>query len=463
MSTQAIDDSTGFDEPTEIVPTATTKAQLAITDDMGRIKNAVGEFDRVSAGLAAIAEAYPKDAVYDVTTTKGMKAAIEHRAAWRDPRITVEKVRKMAKAPLIALGKNIDARAAWITEQLLEGEEPMDQQIKAEEARKEAEREAKAAAEFGRVLAIQEALAEIATDVAVACGKTSADISALLALMQTTQPDLAVFQEMMEQAKAAWAAGITKLETSHKAKLWEEAEGRRVAAEAEAQREAARIAAENLARQRVENERIAAEQQAERDRMAAERAEFERQKAELQAEKDRIAAEAQAKADQAARLEREQREEAERQARELEADRERAEAAEAIAAQQNFEAQGVRHVLKAEAETPDATDRDVPAISSPSVGSMGAGKAADAAPLAAHAPEVRQIHPAAQAMREQPTMTLGQISTRLGFTVTAEFLAGLGFEAHKERASRLYRPSAFDDIARAISDHCLGLVAKKAA
>lgn len=45
-----------------------------------------------------------------------------------------------------------------------------------------------------------------------------------------------------------------------------------------------------------------------------------------------------------------------------------------------IEGQGSQHVLKAEAHVPDATDREPPAIASPSVGSMGAGKTADAAP-----------------------------------------------------------------------------------
>ena len=57
-------------------------------------------------------------------------------------------------------------------------------------------------------------------------------------------------------------------------------------------------------------------------------------------------------------------------------------------------------------------------------------------------------------------MTLGQISTRLGFTVTADFLAGLGFEAHREKASRLYRPSSFPAICAGISAHVLALAAE---
>jgi colicin import membrane protein len=358
MTEPLIDDSTGFDEPAEATP-ATTKAALAITDDMSRITTAVSEFDRVAAGLAALEAAYPKDVIYEVTTTKGMKAAIEHRAAWRDPRITVEKVRKMAKAPLIALGKNIDARAAWLTEQLLEGEQPIDQQIKAEEARREAEREAKAAAEFGRVLAIQEALAEIAADVAAACGKRSDDISALLERMRTTEPDAEVFQEMLEQARAAWSAGITKLETAHKAKLWEEAEQRRIAAEQEAER---------IARQKADEERarVAAEQKAEAERLATERAELDRQRAELQAQLD-----AAAKA---------QREEAERQARELAVAQARAnEAAEREASRQAAE-----HQAQVEAQMRTLDQMEDAAIVAPLVGIARTATE----PLTAPAPEV---------------------------------------------------------------------------
>ena len=103
---------------------------------------------------------HPIDLVFDVSTTKGMAEAIAHRAAWRDPRITVEKFRKAAKAPVLTLGKDIDARAAWLTDQLLLGETPVHEQIKAEEARKAQEKADREAAEFGRVLAIQEAIAE---------------------------------------------------------------------------------------------------------------------------------------------------------------------------------------------------------------------------------------------------------------------------------------------------------------
>ncbi len=271
MTTDLADD-VGFEDDASTDATAAPEQSPAISEQTGtalvvqknlsRIKTALADLDRIESELPQVESQFPKDVVYEITTTKGMKAAIEHRAAWRDRRITVEKARTMAKAPILELGRTIDARAKRLTEQLRSGEEPIDQLIKAEEQRKEDERQARVNAEAGRVLAIQEALAEIGQDVQIACGKSSADIQALLERMRTTEPDKLVFQEMIENARAAWAAGIDKLETALKAKLWdEEQEAQRAAAEAERVR--------RLAEEDAQRARIAAEQAAEAARLAA--------------------------------------------------------------------------------------------------------------------------------------------------------------------------------------------------
>lgn len=94
--------------------------------------------------------------------------------------------------------------------------------------------------------------------------------------------------------------------------------------------------------------------------------------ARLDAERERI------RAEEAARLEREaaaKRAEEERLQREADARAER----ERLAAL-NTPEQGTQQVLKAEASTPDATDRDAPAHASPVGGPMGAGQPAAAAP-----------------------------------------------------------------------------------
>lgn len=52
-----------------------------------------------------------------------------------------------------------------------------------------------------------------------------------------------------------------------------------------------------------------------------------------------------------------------------------------------------------------------------------------------------------------PTLRLGQICERLGFTVNAEFLAGLGFTATIEKGAKLYHEEDFGSICLAISNH----------
>jgi putative phage-type endonuclease len=64
-----------------------------------------------------------------------------------------------------------------------------------------------------------------------------------------------------------------------------------------------------------------------------------------------------------------------------------------------------------------------------------------------------------------PKIKLGEICTRLGFTVSAEFLASLGFEATTEKNAKLYNEASFPAICRRISDHTLrvGMTTKLAA
>jgi hypothetical protein len=112
--------------------------------------------------------------------------------------------------------------------------------------------------------------------------------------------------------------------------------------------------------------------------------------------------------------------------------------------------QGSQQVLKAEAPAPEATDRDAPASTSPSVGSMGAGQPADAGPAGGVATPLHTTY--------TRTLRLGEIQARLApLSITAEGLAQLGFPAHVERGLKLYWPGNFPAICRAISDHALAL------
>lgn len=480
--TFAIDDSTGFEDPVADSPEVTVAKEqnaLAIAEDMDRVKNSINEFDRVSAGLAELEKRYPKDAIYPVETTKGMQDAIEHRRAYKEPRVLVEKARKMAKAPLLALGKNIDARAKWITEQLLAGEDPVDQQIKAEEARKEAEKQARAAAEAARMMKIQEALAEISQDVLIACTKTSAEVRALSERMHATLPDPDVFQELLPQAKEAWANGIEKLETTLKAKLYDEAEAARVAAEQAAEEERRKQEAARVEALRIENERIAAEQRAAAEAMAEERRKFEAEKAAMQAEKDRLA---KLDEDRRARIEArfnryeellafngtEAADEINTTIARLTSNAPSEDTyGDRVEEAQLKHAQVLAHL---HALLPAAIERELAA----EVARLRlAAEAAAAAPIpepvaapavipvAAPVSQVRQPEPAPEPAEEEPNLRLGEIALRLGFSVGAEFLSKLGFHPTQVGAGKYYRESQFGAICSAIADHTLKVAAVK--
>ena len=104
------------------------------------------EYSQTEAGLAILAERY-RGAVYDVANADGMSAARKARADIKGYRVSLEKVRTEIKAPALERCRLIDAEAKRITTALLGLEEPIDGQIKAEENRVDAERQAKVRAE----------------------------------------------------------------------------------------------------------------------------------------------------------------------------------------------------------------------------------------------------------------------------------------------------------------------------
>jgi hypothetical protein len=294
----------------------------AVKTQMDNVSGAVAQFDKIAAGIAAIELAHPKDVACAVATPAGMKQAIAGRAAWREPRIAVEKARKAAKAPVLALGRSIDAFASQIEQQLLEGESNYDDQIKAEEARKEADKEAKRAAEQARVDGHRQRISALAVAPSVAM-LPSAEIADRFSALKATRIG-AEFEEFEAEACAAKNAALGTLADWHDAAEQREEEARRIEAE---RAELARLRAEQAERERIAAEQAAKDQAAaraaqeeENRKAAAARAQADKEAAERRAEADRIAA-AERAADQA-RIDAEraelgrQRAEAERVARE---------------------------------------------------------------------------------------------------------------------------------------------------
>jgi hypothetical protein len=342
--------------------TTAAAAVAGIASNIATVQTHVGAFDKIAAGLAELEKQHPKDVlIAEISTTAGMKSAIAARAAWRTPRLAVEKARKDAKAPVLALGKAIDSFAGELTAKLLAGEEHYDAQIKAEEQRKEAEKQAKAAAEAARVKAHQDRIANDIEAIVVASLRCTAEqIAQHIADIEA----LAIgddFEEYRGKAEEAKADTLKQLRDMHAAAVEREAEAARLAAEraelaklrAEQKKRdeeaaAARAEEERKAREQREAEEIAAALKRDKERAEHEaklRAEREAHEAEMRrqrealAEQERQAAAARAEADRIAREAREAEErkaaaelaEAQRVAREAAAARQREEEARAAA------------------------------------------------------------------------------------------------------------------------------------
>ena len=293
--------------------------------DIPTVVTEIAEYSQTAAALSDLRHRF-LGVAFNVSTTKGMDEAKKARQEVKGYRTALEAKRKEIKAPALERCRLIDDEAKPITAALLELEEPIDQQIKAEEARKETEKAAKAEAERQRVAAIRTQIDTIKNHAAFAVGKSADAILKILSGVEGFEIG-EDFQEFKPEAEQAKAETLDKIKALHEAQVQHESEQARIAAE---RAELTRLRAEAEAREReaaaarAEQERKDREARAEQDRkdreareavereqaakLAAERAaheaelrkQREAQEAELKAQR-----EAQAKADAEARAARE--------------------------------------------------------------------------------------------------------------------------------------------------------------
>jgi hypothetical protein len=122
------------------------------------------------------------------------------------------------------------------------------------------------------------------------------------------------------------------------------------------------------------------------------------------------------------------------------------------------EATRVRIQAEEQAKAQAAADAEIAAAKLASEEAIA--KAAQPAPVVVQpAQPMQPVVFVEQVQIEQPedtgaTMRLGQIADRLGFTVTAEFLSGLGFEpSATDKNAKLYKTRLFPLICRALVKH----------
>lgn len=294
------------------------------------VKYKIVEYNDITAALAELTNKFG-NAVFDVSTKKGMEDAKHARADLRGYRTNLEATRKRIKEPALTHCRRIDWEAKDITAQLEALEKPIAAQIDAEEARKEAEKQAKLNAEIARVTALRERIAGI-TAIADNAQPNSASCQEALAFVKAIEigPD---FQELQPDAQQAKDAATFRLQNLFAQYTASEAEAEQIRIDRE---KLAQLEAESAAR-RAEDDRKAAEErarlQAEQDariaaevaRLEAEQAEQRRQQeAETQRVREAQAAEQKRLDEQAAALRQQQREAAETELRRVaEADAEK--------------------------------------------------------------------------------------------------------------------------------------------
>ncbi len=273
----------------------------------------VVEFNETALALSDLRSRY-KGLVVDVQTPKGLKEAKTFTFELRTLRTTLEKKRKDLKAPIIERGKQLDDEAKRITAEIVALEEPIDVQIKAEEARIENARLAKLEAERVRVESLKAKIQTIRDTPSQMVGKPSSIINGALVRLSETALDEDEFAEYYQEASDALMAAMARVEQLLADQKAQETEQARIKAERE---ELERMREENARLQREADERAAADRaeadrlaQVERDRIAAEeresrrqaelerierekatRAEYERIEAEERAERERVQAE----------------------------------------------------------------------------------------------------------------------------------------------------------------------------
>lgn len=236
---------------------------------------AIAEYTTTAAELARL-EFRMKDVAYDLTTVKGMEVAKKDRAELRTLRTSLDRKRLELNEEDQARIKARNDEAKRLTKRISALEDPIDEQIKAEEARKETEKIERQRREAARVQALRTRI-ETMSGVAVrAVGKSSEYVREKIALVSAMTTD--DFEEMTPVAVNTKADTLEKLNEllvaaeAHEKAIADlaEANARAAAQQAEAERLQREADARRLADERRQREEIEAQEEQQRAQRAAE-------------------------------------------------------------------------------------------------------------------------------------------------------------------------------------------------
>ena len=252
------------DTSTDLVEIPADPAQAAAALALNNIKpeSYVKQvFDPFKKQLAVAVRAAAKTPEFNIQTTAGMEVVKQLRRSFTSIRTGAENMRKERKAPIIQIGKLLDAEAEKIKVAILPHEDKYDALIKAEEARKEQVKQAELARERSRIEAIENRLQRLRSIPALHLQSSAADIHKAIDKHSTVALDPVDYEEFHEAALAAINASIVELQRMHTIAAQREAEAARVQAErAELERLRQAAVAEDNRRRAEEAKRLAEQQ-----------------------------------------------------------------------------------------------------------------------------------------------------------------------------------------------------------
>lgn len=241
---------------------------------------AIVEYSQTEAALSELAHRY-KGVVYDVTTPAGMSDARKGRAEVRSYRVALEKTRVEIKGPALKHCQLIDSEARRITTELCLLEDPIDDQIRREENKKEEARLAAEAAEAARIAAEQQAVKD-AEERRMAAER--ANIARRQAELDRTEREA---REKIETAERESRRKIEEEGRAARAKQDEADRQERLARQGREEAERARRAAEE-ARLKEERDKVEAARRAVAERERKEREAEEARQREAQRQQNEI-------------------------------------------------------------------------------------------------------------------------------------------------------------------------------
>jgi hypothetical protein len=347
-------------------------------------------YSKTEAALAAL-RAKHAGVVFDMTTTKGDKDARAARLELKTLRTSLEVKRKELKAPALSFGEKIDTEAERVKAEIVLLENFIDQQIKADEKRRADEKEEKERIEAARVQTLRDKITSIRACLQRCHGISSERIANGIEQVGKVDVSAEVFAELAGEALLAKSETLEAMKALHVTAIAQEAQAAQVET------------------QRLENERIAAEQRTQSDALAAQQAAIDKAAAELKEGQEKLAAE-QATAKPMS-------------------DRE-------WSASPAGDREFPHHQVYG---TPAPQDRD------PGMQGLAFVQANDVKPAA-----IEVMAPVATPTTP-PTLRLGQMADRLGFTLTAALLSEMKFEpSATDKAAKLYHEAEWPLICAAL-------------